>query len=203
MKNNKLLYAVTFLVAVALGAGVLALYNDIAHKKEESKTYPLMLNKVSDAEPSFEKWGKNFPSHLDDFKKMEHKSDENPNGTELIETPFGGSFPYSKIIRWPAATVFWNGYVFGVDYSKPRTHFYNQIDQIETKRNDKEYMNAHGLPAFKGQKGTCVNCHTGHLTAMMVDTDYKQLSENPTAAATKPMPFFDVKENGEIGRAHV
>ncbi len=196
MKNNKLLYAVYFLVAVALGAGVLALYNDIAHKKEESKTYPLMLNKVSDAEPSFEKWGKNFPSHLDDFKKMEHKSDENPNGTELIETPFGGSFPYSKIIRWPAATVFWNGYVFGVDYSKPRTHFYNQIDQIETKRNDKEYMNAHGLPAFKGQKGTCVNCHTGHLMAMMVDTDYKQLSENPTAAATKPMPFFDVKENG-------
>ena len=70
MKNNKLLYAVTFLVAVALGAGVLALYNDIAHKKEESKAYPLMLNKVSETEPSFEKWGKNFPSHLDDFKKM-------------------------------------------------------------------------------------------------------------------------------------
>ena len=37
MKNNKLLYVVTFLVAVALGAGVLALYNDIAHKKEKSK----------------------------------------------------------------------------------------------------------------------------------------------------------------------
>ena len=47
MKNNKLLYAVTFLVAVALGAGVLALYNDIAHKKEESKTYPLLLNRDS------------------------------------------------------------------------------------------------------------------------------------------------------------
>lgn len=37
MKNNKLLYAVTFLVAVALGAGVLALYNDIAHKKRSQK----------------------------------------------------------------------------------------------------------------------------------------------------------------------
>ena len=47
MKNHKLLYAVTFLVAVALGAGVLALYNDIAHKKEESKTYPLMLTKLA------------------------------------------------------------------------------------------------------------------------------------------------------------
>ena len=65
MKNNKLLYAITFLVAVALGAGVLALYNDIAHKKEESKTYPLMLNKVSELEPDFEKWGANFPNQLD------------------------------------------------------------------------------------------------------------------------------------------
>ena len=34
MKNNKLLYAVTFLVAVALGAGVLALYNLPANAKQ-------------------------------------------------------------------------------------------------------------------------------------------------------------------------
>ena len=37
MKSNKLLYTVAFLVAIALGAGILALYNDIAHKKVESR----------------------------------------------------------------------------------------------------------------------------------------------------------------------
>lgn len=202
MKSNKLLYTVAFLVAIALGAGILALYNDIAHKKVESRAYPMMLNKVSDAEPDFEKWGANFPSQLDGYKSMEQKSEENPNGSEHVETPFGGSLPYSKIIRWPAATVFWNGYVFGVDYSKPRTHYYSQIDQIETKRNDAAYMNAHGLPAFKGQKGGCVNCHTGYLVALQVDPDYK-LSEDPTPAASKPMPYFDVmpKEEGQKRKA--
>ena len=108
MKSNKLLYTVAFLVAIALGAGILALYNDIAHKKVESRAYPMMLNKVSDAEPDFEKWGANFPSQLDGYKSMEQKSEENPNGSDHIEPPFGGSLPYCKIIRWPAATVFWN-----------------------------------------------------------------------------------------------
>ncbi|MFC2587227.1 MAG: ammonia-forming cytochrome c nitrite reductase subunit c552, partial [Campylobacter sp.] len=164
--KNKVLYAAAFLVAVVLGAAMFALFASISEKKAEEKSYPLMLNKVSELEPDFEKWGKNFPTQLDDYKKMEHKSEHNPNASELIETPFGGDLPYSKIIRWPAATVFWNGYAFGVDYSKPRTHYYSQIDQIETKRNDKEYLNAHGLPAFKGQPGYCVNCHTGYLTAL-------------------------------------
>nr|WP_314390887.1 ammonia-forming cytochrome c nitrite reductase subunit c552 [uncultured Campylobacter sp.] len=200
--KNKVLYVATFLVAVVLGAAMFALFTDIGAKKAEEKMYPLMLNKVSELEPDFEKWGANFPNQLDAYKKMEHKSDANPNGSEFIETAFGGDFPYSKIIRWPAATVFWNGYAFGVDYSKPRTHYYSQIDQIETKRNDKEYLNAHGLPAFKGQPGYCVNCHTGYLTALQVDGDYN-LTADPTSAATKPMPFFDVmpKEEGEKRKA--
>ncbi|MFC2588100.1 MAG: ammonia-forming cytochrome c nitrite reductase subunit c552, partial [Campylobacter sp.] len=75
-----------------------------------------------------------------------------------------------------------------------------QIDQIETKRNDKEYLNAHGLPAFKGQPGYCVNCHTGYLTALQLDPDYK-MTENPTAAASKPMPFFDVMPDGAARKA--
>lgn len=200
--KNKVLYIVTFLVAVVLGAAMFALFTDIGDKKAQERYYPLMLNKVSELEPDFEKWGANFPSQLGDYKKMEHKSDANPNGSELIETPFGGSFPYSKIIRWPAATVFWNGYAFGVDYSKPRTHYYTQIDQIETKRNDKEFLNSHGLPAFKGQPGACVNCHTGYLTALQLDPDYN-LTANPTPAASLPMPFFDVmqKEEGEKRKA--
>ncbi len=199
--KNKVLYIVTFLVAVVLGAAIFALFTDIGNKKAEEKMYPLMLNKVSDLEPDFAKWGANFPNQLDAYKKMEHKPGDNPKDTGLIETSFGGSFPFSKIIRWPAATTFWNGYAFAVDYSKPRTHYYTQIDQIETKRNNKEFLNSHGLPAFKGQPGACVNCHTGYLTALMLDPDYK-LTEDPTPAASQPMPFFDVDtQNGAAKKA--
>lgn len=181
-------FTVAFVIAIIAGTGVFALFADIAGKKSQERQYPLMLNKVSDLEPDFAKWGQNFPSQLDDYMAMKD---------DLLETPFGGSVSFSKIIRWPASTVFWNGYAFAVDYNKPRTHYYAQIDQMEIKRNDKEYLNAHGLPAFKGQPGACVNCHTGYLTALMKDPDFK-LSENPNEASKMPMPFFDVdKQNGQ------
>ena len=124
----------------------------------------MMLHKVSDLNPDVKEWGKNFPSQYESFATMEDIA---------YETPYAGSVPYSKLIRYPAATKFWDGYAFAVDYNRPILHFYTQIDQIETKRNDKEYLNSHVLPKFKGQPGVCVNCHTGHLTAIMKDDDYK------------------------------
>lgn len=189
---KKFIYFVCFLVAVVLGAGMFALFADIGEKKGQERAYPLMLNKVSDTNPSIKEWGKNFPSQYDSFVAMKDIA---------FQTNFAGSLPYSKLIRWPAATKFWNGYAFAVDYSRPRLHFYSQIDQLETMRNNKEYLNSHGLPKFKGQPGGCINCHSGHLTALMVDPDYK-MSENPVEAASKPMPFFDVdKENGAARKA--
>ncbi|NLK66076.1 MAG: ammonia-forming cytochrome c nitrite reductase subunit c552 [Campylobacteraceae bacterium] len=182
------LYTVAFLVAVVLGAGMFALFADIGEKLEEEKSYPMMLHKVSDTNPDINEWGKNFPSQYDSFVAM---------ADIMFETPFAGSLPYSKLIRWPAATEFWKGYPFAVDYNRPRLHFYNQIDQMETMRNNKEYLNAHGLPNFKGQRAACINCHSGHLTAVMKDTDYG-LSNDPVESASKPMPFFDVK--GEEGQ---
>ncbi|QKF64296.1 ammonia-forming cytochrome c nitrite reductase subunit c552 [Campylobacter corcagiensis] len=182
--KNKALYVVAFLIAVVLGGAMFALFADIGEKRSEEKSYPMMLHKVSDTKPDVREWGKNFPVQYDSFIGME---------TFNIETPFAGSVPYSKLIRWPASTVFWDGYAFSVDYNRPRLHFYSQIDQIETMRNNKEYLNSHGLPNFKGQPGACVNCHTGHLTAIMVDEDYTKLHENPVEASKDPMPFFDVK----------
>ncbi|ASM35720.1 nitrite reductase (cytochrome; ammonia-forming) [Campylobacter sputorum subsp. bubulus] len=192
MKKNGILFTIAFLIAVILGGAMFALFADIGEKKAEERQYPMMLHKVSDLDPDIEKWGKNFPSQFDSFIAMRDIN---------FETPFAGSMPYSKLIRWPAATVFWDGYAFAVDYNRPRLHYYSQIDQIETKRNDKGYLNSHGLPKFKGQPGACVNCHTGHLTAIINDPDY-HLSENPVEAANRPMGFFDVdKENGAIKKA--
>lgn len=186
------LYTVAFFVAVVLGAAMFALFVDIGSKFEEEKSYPMMLHKVSDLNPDVKEWGKNFPSQYESFAAMENIA---------YETPYAGSVPYSKLIRYPAATKFWDGYAFAVDYNRPRLHFYTQIDQIETKRNDKEYLNSHGLPKFKGQPGVCVNCHTGHLTAIMKDGDYN-LTKDPVESASKDMPFFDVKgEEGEKEKA--
>ncbi|MCI6988123.1 MAG: ammonia-forming cytochrome c nitrite reductase subunit c552 [Campylobacter sp.] len=187
--KNRLVYAVAFLVAVVLGAAMFALFADIGEKKHEEKAYPMMLHKVSELNPDIREWGKNFPSQYDSLVAMKDIS---------YETPFAGSLPYSKLIRWPAATTFWDGYAFAVDYNRPRLHFYTQIDQIETMRNNKEYLNSHGLPKFKGQPGGCVNCHTGHLTAIILDPDYHLSEKEPVAASKLEMPFFDVdKENGE------
>ncbi|MBZ7976752.1 ammonia-forming cytochrome c nitrite reductase subunit c552 [Campylobacter sp. RM12637] len=189
---SKSVYVAAIVVAALGGAGLFALNTNIAEHKGESKTQPLKTFEISDEEPDFAKWGRNFPAQLDGYLQMKD---------EYIETPFGGSLPYSKIIRWPAATTFWNGYAFAVDYSKPRTHYYSQIDQMETKRNNKEYLNAHGLPAFKGQPGACVNCHTGFLTAI-----YKSDKLSPSfmlgkteVMGAKKMGFFDVF--GEKGEA--
>ncbi|MFL1705649.1 ammonia-forming cytochrome c nitrite reductase subunit c552 [Campylobacter sp. MOP7] len=188
--KNKLFFSIIFIIAVIGGAAMFALFSDISEKKAQERHYPLMLNKVSDLNPDIREWGKNFPTQYDDTVAMKDI---------FFETPFAGSLPYSKLMRWPAATVFWQGYAFAVDYNRPRLHFYSQIDQIETMRNNKEYLNAHGLPAFNGQPGFCVNCHTGHLTAIMNDPDYdKILQANPTESSKLEMGFFEVdKENGE------
>lgn len=179
---SKTTYVAAIVIAALGGAGLFALNTNIAEHKGESKTQPLKTFEISDEEPDFAKWGRNFPAQLDGYLQMKD---------EYIETPFGGSLPYSKIIRWPAATTFWNGYAFAVDYSKPRLHYYSQIDQMETKRNNKEYLNSHGLPAFKGQPGACINCHSGFVTAIYRSDKLSEFRNDPVEASKLPMGFFD------------
>ncbi|MBZ7994260.1 ammonia-forming cytochrome c nitrite reductase subunit c552 [Campylobacter canadensis] len=187
---SKSIYVAACVIAALGGVGLFALNTNIAEHKGESKTQPLKTFAQSDDEPDFALWGRNFPAQLDGYLQMKD---------EYIQTPFGGSLPYSKIIRWPAATTFWNGYAFAVDYSKPRTHYYSQIDQLETKRNNKEFLNSHGLPAFKGQPGACVNCHTGYLKAIYSSSKLQGLFlDNPVESSKKAMGFFDVQENGQM-----
>lgn len=67
---KKFIYLVSFLIAVVLGAGIFALFADISNKKIEEKSYPLMLNKVSDTNPDIQEWGKNFPSQYNGLTAM-------------------------------------------------------------------------------------------------------------------------------------
>lgn len=175
MKKSIWFYGAAFAVAAGAGAAIFALFADISEKKAEARQYPLLLSELSDEKPHFDEWGKNFPQQLSDWRAMEH------NTTEATE--FGGSLPYSKIIRYPQIATLWAGYAFAVDFNEERSHWYNQIDQVETMRNNKEYLNAHGLPAFKGQPGACVNCHTGWLTWLNNTIGWEEVNARP---------YFDV-----------
>ncbi|MGE4296139.1 MAG: ammonia-forming cytochrome c nitrite reductase subunit c552 [Campylobacterales bacterium] len=181
------LFSVLFLAAIAVSVGVFALFADIGEKKSEGRQYPLMLAELSDANPDFEVWGRNFPSHLDAYKRMEKATD--------TPTDFGGNLPYSKLIRYPQLTTLWAGYAFAVDFNEERSHYYTQIDQMETMRNNKAYLNAHGLGAFKGQPGACMNCHSGWAPELIRQMGWEDFNGKPYWETIKQI---EAKHGGDV-----
>lgn len=158
MKAKNLVTAI--IIGVVFGVAIAWFSADIATKKGEEialKTSPSMG--LSDDNVDFKVWGEKFPDYLDMYLQMKD------SGKFL--TDFAGSYPYSKLNRYPQLTMFWNGYPFKFDYNQNRSHYYSQIDQMETLRNNKEFLNSHGLKAFDGQPGSCMNCHTGHLQELV------------------------------------
>ncbi len=149
--EGKRLVVIAFIAGIIVSVGLAALLTDIVGKIHEGRRYPLAMYPMSDDEINPELWGRNFPIHYEDYARMKG---------EKRHTPFGGSLPYSKLIRYPQLTRLWAGYPFSADFNEERTHFYAQIDQCETFRNNREWLNRHGFPAFKGQPGACMNCHS-------------------------------------------
>lgn len=126
-------------------------------KKDEANKNTIAISTdpslLSDDDPNYERWGKVFPEQLDMYLKVEK---EKPQATE-----FGGNLAYSKLICFPQLTILWAGYPFSIDANEERGHFWVQIDQMKTARNNKDFLNAHGFKAFKGQPTACMNCHSG------------------------------------------
>ena len=147
--------SVAIVVLIVLIAGVLWLNNDITQKQNEGigGTISKNLVELSDDNPTFDHWGQNFPDYLDMYTKVEK---EVPFSTE-----FGGNLAYSKLIRYPQLTVLWAGYPFSIDANEERGHFWIQVDQMDTARNNKDFLNSHGFAAFAGQPTACMNCHSG------------------------------------------
>ena len=164
------LWSATFLGAAIMGCAMTMLLLDIHEKQDQGRQYPLMLNKVSDDSVKPEEWGLNFPNQYDYFKRMKEVG---------YATEFGGSLAYSKLIRYPQIQTIWAGYPFSLDYNKARTHYYAQIDQTQTKRNDRTWMNAHGLPQFQGQPGACMNCHSGWTPSLIRELGWANFNKTP------------------------
>ncbi len=168
--SDKRLILIAFIAGILLTAALAALLADIFEKRMTARRYPLIMYPVSDDDVDPEKWGKNFPLAYEDYARMR---DENR------PTPYGGSLPYSKLIRYPQLTRLWAGYPFSADFNEERNHFYAQVDQRETFRNNREWLNAHGFPAFKGQPGACMNCHSSWAPKLIRQLGWIQFNGTP------------------------
>ena len=153
-KEKSLVMPIVLTVAIIIGIVIVALLINISTKKNETMVIaPKSFVELSDDNPTFDYWGKNYPENLDMYLKVEK---EQPRSTD-----FGGNLAYSKLIRYPQLTILWAGYPFSMDANEERGHFWIQVDQMDTARNNKDFLNAHGFKAFGGQPTACMNCHSG------------------------------------------
>jgi nitrite reductase (cytochrome c-552) len=124
----------------------------------------------SDSDPTIRSWGEEYPLHVQMYMQMKDTSKP---------TEYGGNVPYSKLIRFPQLTELWRGYAFAVDFNEERGHYYTQIDQYETKRNDKKFLNEHGFAKFNGQPGACMNCHSGWVPELVREMGWEDFNRTP------------------------
>ncbi|KAA6226443.1 MULTISPECIES: ammonia-forming cytochrome c nitrite reductase subunit c552 [unclassified Campylobacter] len=156
MGNKKGLYTGIIILLVLIG-GIWWLSGNIDQRQQEGATQLAIKSigavEMTDDNPTFDEWGKNFPDYLDMYLTVEKE--------EPFATEFGGNLAYSKLIRYPQLTLLWAGYPFSLDANEERGHFFIQADQMDTARNNKDFLNAHGFKAFGGQPTACMNCHSG------------------------------------------
>lgn len=187
------------ILAIIVLIGFFMLNKDISSKKAQPDMAGAISKNIvmmSDDDPRFDVWGKNFPEYVDMYKAVEKEPE--------FETEFGGNHAYSKLIRYPQLSILWAGYPFSIDANEERGHFWIQVDQMDTARNNKEFLNAHGFAGFAGQPAACMNCHSGwtkwleNNAAKGDNAQEKWISFNSTKYWTmiKNVPALDgIKEN--------
>lgn len=191
MKKSYTLPAI-LVIAIIIGVALVMLAVNISGKKaEELAVNAKNIVELSDDNPTFDYWGKNFPEYLDMHTAVEKAK---PQGTE-----FGGNLAYSKLIRYPQLTQLWAGYPFSIDANEERGHFWIQIDQMDTARNNKDFLNAHGFAAFGGQPTACMNCHSGWTPWLLKNTakgDWVAFNSTKYWTMIKTIPAVNgIKEN--------
>ncbi len=135
-----------FTAAAVVMAGTAALLMTIFERKQEAKNPYLKLVEVDETTTDPEKWGMNFPSQYDGYKRT----------TEHAKTSYGGSdaMPAEKLERDPWLKRMFAGYAFSLDYRDRRGHAFMLYDQEHTERVTK-----------KSQPGSCLHCHASVIPA--------------------------------------
>jgi nitrite reductase (cytochrome c-552) len=140
--SSPLGYAVAIGVSALFAAGLTALLMNIAERKAESREPYTRLVAVGEDDTDPAKWGKNWPSQYDAYRRT----------ALLTKTRFGGhqgseALPEEKIARDPWLKRMFEGYAFAIDYRDRRGHAHMLHDQEQTKR------------LTKPQSGSCLHCH--------------------------------------------
>src|SRR5690606_20039328 len=136
-----------------------ALLTNIQQRKAEAVEFPLRVVEIADGELDASVWGKNFPRQYNTFVKTED---------DTIETPYGGSVPYSNLERFPAMVRLWAGYAFSKDHNEERGHYYALIDQKATER-----------VKIVDQPGACANCHAGEAPLLIAEMGWEEFNSTP------------------------
>ena len=113
------------ILAIIVLIGFFMLNKDISSKKAQPDMAGAISKNIvmmSDDDPRFDVWGKNFPEYVDMYKAVETQPE--------FETEFGGNHAYSKLIRYPQLSILWAGYPFSIDANEERGHFWIQVDQM-------------------------------------------------------------------------
>jgi nitrite reductase (cytochrome c-552) len=131
-------------VAALATAGVMALWQNIAERKDEARQHVFQVVDLDETVVDPAEWGKNFPRQFDSYRRT----------VDIARTQHGGSDAFQKLDDDPRWRVLFQGYAFGVDYREERGHAFMLADQDMTER----------VKLFP-QPGACLHCHASILPA--------------------------------------
>jgi nitrite reductase (cytochrome c-552) len=148
-----------FLVGMLIMAGLAALLVNIQQRKAEAVEYPLRVVEMAEDELDPAVWGQNFPRQYDSYMRTQE---------DTFQSPHGGSVPFSRLERFPAAVRNWAGYAFSKEYNEERGHYYAQIDQENTER-----------VKIVEQPGACINCHAAEAPGLIAEMGWEEFNRTP------------------------
>jgi nitrite reductase (cytochrome c-552) len=136
-------YVLLTLVFAAAAYGILALYQNIALRKQEALQVAFKLTELTEDTVDPVEWQKNFPRQYDSYNRT----------VDTQRTRHGGSDAFQKLDQDTRWREIFQGYAFSIDYREERGHAYMLRDQEETERQR--------VP----QPGACLQCHASVLVA--------------------------------------
>jgi nitrite reductase (cytochrome c-552) len=159
MRRARIIVLIVVL-AVAAGAGGVALLVNILERKTEARSPFYRVVELNDTVTDPAVWGKNFPLQYDGYKRTVDQIRTRYGGSEAVpRTPTQADprsiVAQSKLEADPRLKTMWAGYAFSKDFREERGHAYMLDDQTFTERQ-----------SVVKQPGTCLNCHASTYTAM-------------------------------------
>ncbi|GJM22406.1 MAG: cytochrome c-552 [Planctomycetota bacterium] len=173
-ESGKALVFVLMVVVLIAAALLTALLLNIQERKSEERTSFANLQPVTENDTDPAKWGVNWPSQYDGYKRTAIST----------RTRFGGhggseALPEQKIERDPWLQRMFQGYAFSIDYRDRRGHAYMLEDQETTRRLEKP------------QSGSCIHCH-GSVMPL-----YRELGDGDIFAGLEATHSMSYQETNE------